>query len=172
MRCCGHDRCPSPDGDLVGLSVTGGVAHFPGVATERTVALGTLEPERVSALLEAADAVALFTRPTPDKGPVRPDGRIWVLRIIYDRRSRLLALPEPFPDPGLATLMSLARGCLSATRMVGDETPRIGAGVGTVGRKAAAESSSILDALDTPCARDIEVSFDQSVSYPRPATLD
>lgn len=162
----------SPDGDLVGLSVTGGIAHFPGLATERTVALGALEPERVSALLEVANAAAFFTRPPPDEGPVRPDGRILVLRIIYDGRSRLLALPEPFSDPGLATLMRLARGCLSATRMVGDETPRIGAGVGTVGRKVAAESASILDALDTPCAGDIEVSFDRSVSHPRPATFD
>ena len=74
------DVLASPDGDLVGLSVMGGVGHFPGLATERTVALGALEPERVSALLEAADAAAFFTRPTPDKGPVGPAGRIWVLR--------------------------------------------------------------------------------------------
>ena len=70
----------SPDGDLVGQSVTGGIAHFPGLATKRTVALGALQPERVSALLKAADAAAFFTRPTPDKGPVGPAGRIWVLR--------------------------------------------------------------------------------------------
>lgn len=162
----------SPDGDLVGLSVTGGIAHFPGFAIERTVALGALEPGCVTALLEAADSTAFFTCPKTDEGPVRPDARIWVLRIRHAGRSRLLALSDPFPDPRLATLVSLARGCLSRARMVGDETPRIGAGAGTVGRKPAAGSASILGALDMPCAGDIEVSFDRPVSHPCPATFD
>jgi len=162
----------SPDGDLVGLSVTGGIAHFPGFAIERTVALGALEPGRVTALLEAADSAAFFTRPKTDEGPVRPDARIWVLRISHAGRSRLLALSDPFPDPRLATLVSLARDCFSWARTVCDETPRIGAGAGTVGRKPAAGSASILGVLDMPCAGDIEVSFDRPVSHPRPATFD
>lgn len=87
-------------------------------------------------------------------------------------RSRLLALLEPFPNPRLATLVSLARGCLSATRMAGDKTLQIRAGAGTVGRKPVAGSASILDALDTPCAGNIEASFDRPVSNPRPAIFD
>jgi hypothetical protein len=84
--------------------------------------------------------------------------RVWLSHAV---RSHLLALPELFLDPHPATLVSLARSCLSATRMVGDDAPQIRAGVGTVWRKPAAGSASILDALDTPCAGDIEVSFDR-----------
>lgn len=71
----------SPDGDLVGLSVTGGSTHFPGLVTKRTVALGALEPECVTALMEAADVAAFFTRLKADERLVRPDACIWVLRI-------------------------------------------------------------------------------------------
>jgi hypothetical protein len=56
--------------------------------------------------------------------------------------------------------------------MVGNETPQIGAGAGTVGRKPAAASANIIDALDTPCAGDIEVSFDRPVSHPLPVIFD
>lgn len=63
------------DSDLVGLSVTGGFAHFPGLATERTVALSSIDPDGAKALLAAADAAAFFTRIEPGEGPVRPDVR-------------------------------------------------------------------------------------------------
>jgi hypothetical protein len=133
------------------------------------VALGVLDTERGSVLLAAADAAAFFTRA---EAAVRPDARTWVLRISHAGGLRLLTLSEPFPDPRLATLIRLARGCLSAARMVGDETPQIGAGAGTIGRKPAARSGSILDALDTPRAGDIEIGFNRSVSHPRPGIFD
>jgi hypothetical protein len=95
-----------------------------------------------------------------------------ILGVTDTGRSRLLALLEPFPDPRLVTLARPARGCLSARRMVGDEAPQIGACAGTIGRKPAAGSASILDALDKPRGGNIEVSFDRPVSNPRPALLD
>jgi hypothetical protein len=135
--------------DQVGLAVTGGFGHFPGLATERTVALASIDPDRVKALLSAADAVAFFTRAEPVKGPVRPDVRTWLLRISHAGRSRLLTLAEPFSDPGLVTLVRLARDCLRQAR-----------------------SASVLEVLDTSRAGDIEVSFDRPVGHPRPATFD
>ncbi|WCT75883.1 hypothetical protein PQ455_20620 (plasmid) [Sphingomonas naphthae] len=162
----------TPDGDLVGLSVSEGFAHFPGLAAERTAALGALNPGRVRALLEAADAAAFFTRAEPGEAPVRPDARAWAQRISHAGRSRLLGLPEPFDDSRLATLVRLARGCLSGLQIIVDETRRIGAGTGMVGRKPAAGSANIFDALDTPCAGDIEISFDRPVSHPHPAIFD
>jgi hypothetical protein len=137
------------DSDQVGLSVTGGFAHFPGLATERTVALASIDPDRVKALLSAADAVAFFTRAELGEGLVRPDVGTWLLWISHAGRSRLLTLVEPFSDPGLVTLVRLARDCLLPAR-----------------------SASILDLLDTPCAGDIEVGFDRPVSHPHPATFD
>jgi hypothetical protein len=156
------------EGDLVGLSLTGGLAHFPGHATERTVALGALDPGRLEALLAAADAVAFFTYAEAGERPVRPDARTWVLR----DRSRILTLSEPFADPRLATLIRLVRGCLFPARAVGNETPQIGADAGTVERMPAARSASILDALDTPRAGDIEIGFDRPISHPRPVIFD
>jgi hypothetical protein len=48
--------------------VTGGVAHSPGLASEQTVAIGVLDTDRGSVLLEAADAAAFFTHAEPAVG--------------------------------------------------------------------------------------------------------
>ena len=97
------------EGDLVGLTISGGTAHFPGRAGERIRHLADLEPALVAELLAAADAVAFFTRPDP---VVRPDARTYGIRLVHADRSRVLTVPEPFEVPELAQLVRTVRRCL------------------------------------------------------------
>ncbi len=69
---------------------------------------------RLAALLDAAGTADFFTRPVGDT-PTPPDARTYHLRLSHAGRSRTLALPEPFLDPRLATLVRLARDCFSGT---------------------------------------------------------
>lgn len=104
---------PEMEGDLVGLTISGGIAHFPGRAGERIRHLADLEPALVAELLAAADAVAFFTRPDPvETAPVRPDARTYGIRLVHADRSRVLTVPEPFEVPELAQLVRTVRRCL------------------------------------------------------------
>lgn len=97
-----------PDGDLVGLAMSGGIAHFPGLAAERIRCLGDLDPA-----LDAAEAATFFTRPDPtDDVPPRPDMRTCHLRLSHGGRSRLLAIAEPYASPELGELVRIAARCV------------------------------------------------------------
>ncbi len=104
---------PEVEGDLVSLTISGGIAHFTGRAGERVRYLVDLEPALVAELLAAADACDFFTRPSPDEtAPVYPDARTYSVRLVYDGRSRVLTVPEPFEAPELAQLVRTVRRCL------------------------------------------------------------
>lgn len=154
------------DGDRIGLSVTGGIAHFPGLATERIVPLDRLDRNRVDALLAAADEASFFTRIGPDEVPARPDVRTWHIRLCHEGRSRLLAFPEPLAEPALLRLVRVVRDCCSAGRATSVEEDRDGIDPNIPARR------HILDALDMPGAGEIEIDLDRPVSHPRAATFD
>lgn len=81
---------PEMDGDLVALTISGRIAHFPGRAGERVRSL--------------AD---------PDKAaPSRPDARTYRVRLVHASQSRQLTVPEPFTTPELAQLVRAVRNCL------------------------------------------------------------
>lgn len=104
---------PEVEGDLVGLTISGWIAHFPGRAGERIRRLADLDPALVAELLAAADAIAFSTRPDPVvTAPVRPDARTYSIRFLHAGRTRLLTLPEPFEAPELAQLVQTVRRCL------------------------------------------------------------
>ncbi|WP_426261865.1 hypothetical protein [Sphingomonas sp. DC1100-1] len=48
---------PETVGDLVGITISGGIAHFPGRAGERVRHFADLDPTLVAELLTAAEAV-------------------------------------------------------------------------------------------------------------------
>ena len=104
---------PEVEGDLVSLTISGGIAHFTGRAGERVRYLVDLEPALVAGLLAAADACDFFIRQSPDEtAPVYPDARTYSVRLVYDGRSRVLTVPEPFEAPELAQLVRTVRRCL------------------------------------------------------------
>lgn len=104
---------PETDGDLVGLTISGGIAHVPGRAGERLRNLADLDPTLVSELLAAVEASAFFTHRDPDgAAPVRPDARTYRVRLVHAGRSRQLTVPEPFTTPELAQLVRAVRRCL------------------------------------------------------------
>ncbi|KQR80260.1 hypothetical protein ASG07_15850 [Sphingomonas sp. Leaf343] len=153
-------------GDGIGLSVTDGIAHFPGFGKERIVPLDTLDRDRVDALLAAADEASFFTRIGSDDAPVRPDARTWHIRLCYEGRSRLLAFPEPLVEPALLALVRVVRDCCFARRTMSVEEDR-----GVIDPDIPARRH-ILDALDMPGAGEIEIDLDRPVSHPRAATFD
>ena len=106
------DKSSAPDGELVGLAVAGGIAHFPGLAAERVRRLGDLPPALAAELLDAADAAAFFTRPDPPDTPTRPDTRTYHLRLSHGGRLRLLAISEPYASPELGRLVGIATSCV------------------------------------------------------------
>lgn len=104
---------PETDGDLVGLTIAGGLAHFPGRISERIRHLADLDPILAAELLAAADACSFFTRPSFDpNAPIRPDARTYSIRLLHAGRSRLLTVPEPFEAPELAQLVQTVHRCL------------------------------------------------------------
>ena len=100
------------DGELVGLAVSGGVAHLPGLTGERVRRLGDLPPALAAELLNAADTAAFFTRPDPADIPTRPDTRAYHLRLSHGGRSRMLAVSEPCASPELRRLVRIATRCV------------------------------------------------------------
>lgn len=60
------DSTPEVERDLIGLTITGGIAHFPGRAGERVRYLADLDRTLAAELLAAADACNFFIRPSPD----------------------------------------------------------------------------------------------------------
>lgn len=105
---------PETVGDLVGLTISGGIAHFPGRAGERVRHFADLDPTLVAELLTAAEASDFFTRPVPNgTAPVRPDARTYSIRLVHADHSRVLTVPEPFEAPELAQLIRTVRRCLS-----------------------------------------------------------
>ena len=99
--------------DLVGLTILGGIAHFPGRAGERIRRLADLDPTLAAELLAAAEACDFFNRTSPDgTAPGRPDGRTYGIRLVHEGRSRLLMVPEPFEAPELAPLDRTVRRCV------------------------------------------------------------
>jgi hypothetical protein len=100
------------EGGLVGLTISGGIAHFLGRAGERIRRLAGLGTALVAELLAAADAIAFFTRPDPVvTAPVRPDACTVSIRLVHAGRSRLLTVPEPIETPELAQLVQTVRRC-------------------------------------------------------------
>lgn len=107
------DDSSAPDGELVGLAVSGGIAHFPGLTAERVRCFGGLAPALAAELLDAAEAAAFFTRPdSPDDVPIRPDTRTYHLRLSHGGRSRLLVVSEPYASPELGRLIGIATRCV------------------------------------------------------------
>lgn len=106
------DTGDDPD-DLVGLSVSGGIAHMPGLASERVRRFADLDPALVAELLAAAEASAFST--CPEEGgtaPARPDARTYHIHLVHAGRSRQLTVAEPFATPELARLVRAVRRCL------------------------------------------------------------
>ena len=106
------DDSSAPDGDLVGLTVSGGVAHSPGLTAERARRLGDLPPALAAELLDAAEGAAFFTRPDPPDIPIRPDTRTYLLRLSHGGRSRMLAVSEPYASLQLGRLIGIAIRCV------------------------------------------------------------
>jgi hypothetical protein len=106
-------------GDLVGVKVFGDCGDFPNPATEQTVSLGSLYPHRVETLLRVANVAAFFTHEQPHSGAIGPD----VLAVCHGHgsKARLLAFPEPLPDPVITVLISLAHDYLFARRTIAIE---------------------------------------------------
>jgi hypothetical protein len=104
---------PETGGDLVGVTIFGGIAHFPSRAGERVRHLADLDPTLVAVLLTAAEASDLFTCPDPNgAASFRPDARTYSIRLVHGGHSRLLTVPEPFEAPELAQLVRTVRRCL------------------------------------------------------------
>lgn len=108
------DDSSATDGELVGLAVSGGIAHFPGLTAERVRWLGDLPPALAAELLDAAEAAAFFTRPDPPDVPTPPDTRTYRLRLSHGGRSRLLVVSEPYASPELGRLVGIATRCVRA----------------------------------------------------------
>ena len=86
----------------------GGLAHFPGLAKERTVSfddLASSERQEIAVLADRAD----FFDCTPADDTPRPDARTYTVGLTIDGRSREITVAEPIRDPAMAKLVSVVR---------------------------------------------------------------
>ena len=90
------------------VRIEGGLAHFPGLAKEQSVSFGDLDSPERQELTSLADQADFFGC-TPATDTVRPDARIYTVRLTINGRSREIRVVEPIRDPALARLVSAVR---------------------------------------------------------------
>jgi hypothetical protein len=99
------------------FQISGGIAHFPGLAKPveiETGAAGTAE----AAALRAALAAARFFALPPRVGPERPipDARTYLVTVEDEGRCHSVEIAEPITDPALQRLVQLLRQRARAAR--------------------------------------------------------
>lgn len=81
--------------------------------------LSEIAPADWSALLDHADAIDFFDRPEP--APAGPSDRIFHLTITAGKRTRELAINDPFEAPEFAHLIRLTRRALRDRQVLSPE---------------------------------------------------
>lgn len=100
--------CDTTTTGEVRMRIDGGLAHFPGLAKERTISFRDLDAtarEQLADLAKNAD----FFECEPVSGCARADARTYTLGLTIDGRSRDLEIAEPIGDPAMAQLISTVR---------------------------------------------------------------
>ena len=90
------------------LRIEGGLAHFPGLAKERTVCFGDLASAQRAELASLADQAGFFDC-TSVGNRARPDARTYTVGLTIGERSREICVAEPITDPAMAKLVSVVR---------------------------------------------------------------
>lgn len=84
--------------------IEGGIAHFPGLARDRTIDVDRLPKARTEALRRAASAALAAAPPGRARGA---DQRVFVVTIESGKDARTLAISEPAADPAHVALIEL-----------------------------------------------------------------
>jgi hypothetical protein len=100
------------DGE-VRLSEEGGIAHFPGRARGKVMALSDLPVSLAREIVYLAEDAGLFDRTFPPQGLSRPDARTYTIAITVGDRSGRACVTEPIDDMNLVALLAAVRRSLS-----------------------------------------------------------
>jgi Emfourin len=96
------------DDVTVTVSMDGGIAAFPGLAQEYTVASSDLTPEEAEELERLADAFLTLKEPEPDPRFGGPDSRTYTVTVTSGDQERTLTLTDPLPDdPAIRRLVEI-----------------------------------------------------------------